>query len=97
MMLLIDIGNTNTVCALYDGENYTTTKRINLDDDPNQILTLFLNYNIINVAISSVVPTLTKIYIQNIFLRSVYRTILNNSTIEIKRMQVLNDRIQTFY
>ena len=66
MMLLIDIGNTNTVCALYDGENYSTTNRINLDDDPNQILSLFLNCNIISVAISSVVPTLTKIYTRNI-------------------------------
>ena len=32
-LLTIDIGNTNTVCSLYDGKNYIVTKRINFNDD----------------------------------------------------------------
>ena len=38
MMLLIDIGNTNTVCALYDGKSYVMNQRILPNENIQSVL-----------------------------------------------------------
>lgn len=64
MMLLIDIGNTNIVYALYDGNNYILNKRMlpknNLEDIMNELSHYTINY----VAIASVVPNITNQYLK---------------------------------
>ena len=64
MILLIDIGNTNTVCAIYNGQKYITYERIKSKNDINQKLKQFSNYTIKKVAISSVVPEWTEHFIK---------------------------------
>ncbi len=64
MILLIDIGNTNTVCAIYNGQKYITYERIDSKNDINQKLKQFSNYTIKKVAISSVVPEWTEHFIK---------------------------------
>ena len=74
MMLLIDIGNTNTVCALYDGKSYVMNQRILPNENIQSVLidklfdegmisssnSAYGNLN--HIAISSVVPKMTDIY-----------------------------------
>ena len=66
MILLIDIGNTNTVCALYHQQEYIENKRIECENNIRNTLNLFLSYNITEVAMCSVVPDLTNIFINEI-------------------------------
>ena len=65
-MLLIDIGNTNTVCAIYDGEKYIAYERIELKKDFQKKIKQFNNCDIQKIAISSVVPKLTQYFIKKI-------------------------------
>lgn len=64
MMLLVDIGNTNTVCSLYDGQNYVMNKRILPNQNLVPIIKKMLNYNINHIAIASVVPKMTDKYLK---------------------------------
>ena len=72
MLVAIDIGNTNTVIAVYTNETLTDTFRLYTDrnktaDEYGIVLTQLLNsakiplHNIKGIIISSVVPTLTEI------------------------------------
>ena len=63
MMLLIDIGNTNTVYSLYDGNEYVMNKRIAPDKNIQCIINDSADYNIKHIAIASVVPKITEKYI----------------------------------
>jgi len=64
MILLVDIGNTDTVYSLYDGNNYIVTNRISSEKKLKSIITDLLNYTIDHIAIASVVPKMTKIYLK---------------------------------
>jgi len=66
MILLIDIGNTNTVCALYDNHIYIKNERIKQIKNIHTTLEIFLEYDIKSVAICSVVPNATNIYVNKI-------------------------------
>ena len=66
MILLIDIGNTNTVCALYDNNTYIKSKRIEQIENTHTTFEIFLNYDIKFISICSVVPNSTNIYINKI-------------------------------
>lgn len=63
MMLLIDIGNTNTVCAIYNEKKYVAYERIELKNEIEKKLSQFDKYNIKKIAISSVVPELTQYFL----------------------------------
>tara|TARA_B100001287_G_scaffold68475_1_gene56276 strand:+ start:9022 stop:9765 length:744 start_codon:yes stop_codon:yes gene_type:complete len=60
MILLIDIGNTNTVLGVYDKNKYLYTSRINSESQFEVELKSLIKYNIDEIAISSVVPIFTK-------------------------------------
>ena len=64
MMLLIDIGNTNTVYSLYHNNHYINNERITVEQNINTIIDELSNYNITHVAIASVVPKKTKSYLK---------------------------------
>ena len=64
MILLIDIGNTNTVYSLYDGSNYIMNKRISPEQNLQYIIDDLINYNITHIAIASVVPKMTDVYLK---------------------------------
>ena len=66
MILLIDIGNTNTVCAIYNSQKYLEIKRVDKKEDIQPILEIFLKYNVTDIAIASVVPILENIFIKKI-------------------------------
>ena len=66
MMLLIDIGNTNIVCALYDNHQYIKNNRIENLENVCSTLEKYLDYNIKSIAICSVVPNSTNIFINEI-------------------------------
>ena len=66
MILLIDIGNTNTVCAVYNDQKYIKVKRVGKKDNVQAILETFLKYNVTAIAIASVVPMLEDIFIKKI-------------------------------
>tara|TARA_Y100001936_G_scaffold246873_1_gene291639 strand:+ start:579 stop:1310 length:732 start_codon:yes stop_codon:yes gene_type:complete len=63
MILLIDIGNTNTVCSIYNGQEYIVYERIELKNDIKKKIEKWNTYDIKNIAISSVVPELTEYFI----------------------------------
>ena len=64
MILLIDIGNTNIVYSLYDGNNYIINKRIAPEENIQNIINDLSNYTINHIAIASVVPKITSIYLK---------------------------------
>ena len=64
MMLLIDIGNTNIVYALYDGNNYILNKRMLPKNNLEHIMNELSHYTINYVAIASVVPNITNQYLK---------------------------------
>ena len=64
MKLFIDIGNTNTVYAIHDNEQYIINKRITPKDNINDIIQYILKYNIQHIAIASVVPNMTTKYLE---------------------------------
>ena len=66
MTLCIDIGNTNIVTAIWDGEEYSNGHRIESAKDINNPLS-HIDFNLIlKIIISSVVPKLTDKYIDKI-------------------------------
>ena len=61
MILCIDIGNTNIVSAIWDGKKFIDYSRIETYNS-----NIFeANHNFDKVALSSVVPNLTKLYIEH--------------------------------
>tara|TARA_B100000029_G_C17498969_1_gene931969 strand:- start:472 stop:1197 length:726 start_codon:yes stop_codon:yes gene_type:complete len=86
MMLLFDIGNTNTVCAIYDGE-YIKIDRFDFDKEIDSMLNSLSKYNIFDIAISSVVPNLTEkliIKINQIFKINPFIITHKNSKLKLK-------------
>ena len=63
MILLIDIGNTNTVCAIYHQNKFIKHERIELKKDIENTINHFDKYEIQEIAISSVVPKLTEYFV----------------------------------
>ena len=63
MILLIDIGNTNTVCAIHNGQEYINYERIELKNTIQKKIKEMRIYDIQDIAISSVVPELTQYFI----------------------------------
>ena len=61
MILCIDIGNTNIVSATWDGRSFIDYSRI----ETNGSDIIEINNNINKVALSSVVPDLTRLYVEN--------------------------------
>ena len=66
MMLLIDIGNTSIVCALYNENTYLKIIRIEKIINVESKLNSFLKYKIQSIAICSVSPNKTDIFIEKI-------------------------------
>ncbi len=66
MMLLIDIGNTSIVCALYNENTYLKIIRIEKIINVESTLNSFLKYKIQSIAICSVSPNKTDIFIEKI-------------------------------
>ena len=66
MIMLIDIGNTNIVCVIYDGKDYLHCKRFISDESKIENISDFNKYPIQEIAICSVVPKLTELCIKNI-------------------------------
>ena len=66
MMLLIDIGNTSIVCALYNENTYLKIIRIEKIINVESKLNSFLKYKIQAIAICSVSPNKTDIFIEKI-------------------------------
>ena len=99
MILLIDIGNTNTVYSLHDGNNYLMNKRIAPDENIQCIINDLIDYNINHIAIASVVPKMTDIYIKILnenFNIQPFLVSYKNSNIELKvesKQEVGADRI----
>ena len=60
MILAIDIGNTNTVLGLYGDNKYIINLRLNNELEFEDQLKKLAKFNIKKIAISSVVPRLTK-------------------------------------
>ena len=73
MLLAIDIGNTNIVCAIFQGDNIIEELRIESSPESIDQFHNFINSNIKSVIISSVVPKLTDIY--NEICSSIFHTI----------------------
>ena len=66
MFLALDIGNSNVVCAVYDSKKWIHSIRISSNlDFLNKFKTL-KEHEITHVAISSVVPKLTSLYVESI-------------------------------
>lgn len=63
MILLIDIGNTNTVCAVYNKNKYIAHERIEFKKNIENTIEHFEKYDIQEIAISSVVPKLTEYFV----------------------------------
>ena len=99
MMLLIDIGNTNTVYSVYDGNQYVMNKRITPEKNIKYIINDLIDYNINHIAIASVVPNTTKKYIkilkENLNIQP-FLASYKNANIELKvesKEEVGSDRI----
>jgi len=98
MILLIDIGNTNTVCSIYD-DKYINHIRIEPKENVLEKLKKIDDFNIKKIAISSVVPKQTKYYCK--LLKSKYNInpfIVNHKNANVKlkvddENEVGNDRI----
>ncbi len=86
MMLTVDIGNTNVTCGVHDGEKWVHTLRLTSTlDFWNQFSTL-KEFDITESAISSVVPTLTQVYIEsirNLFQIDAHIITYQNSDVEL--------------
>ena len=66
MYLTIDIGNTNTVCALYHKQDYIENQRIESTKNIKDALKQLESYDVTEVAMCSVVPDVTKIFVNEI-------------------------------
>ena len=78
MILCIDIGNTNVVTALWDGEKYSNEHR-NISVIGREDCLSHINFHTVSkIIISSVVPELTNEYISKLQeLKSVAPIIIN--------------------
>ena len=63
MKLIIDIGNTNSVYAILNDNNYIYKRRLSSNENIENIINEISNYNIHFIAIASVVPKQTLIHI----------------------------------
>tara|TARA_B100002052_G_scaffold299180_2_gene336048 strand:- start:4582 stop:5316 length:735 start_codon:yes stop_codon:yes gene_type:complete len=63
MKLIVDIGNTNSVYAILDGNNYVYKQRLSPNENIKNIINEISNYNLDFIAIASVVPKQTKFHI----------------------------------
>ena len=72
MLLAIDIGNTNIVCAIFDGNKIVDELRIESSPETIDQFHNFTSNTVGRVIISSVVPKLTEIY--NEICTSLYQT-----------------------
>ena len=63
MILLIDIGNTSTVCSIYRSNTYQAIKRVNREEDIYSTLVKYKQYKIEAIALCSVVPNMTNRFI----------------------------------
>ena len=98
MILLIDIGNTNTVCSIYD-DKYINHIRIENKENVLERLKIIDDFNFKKIAISSVVPKQTKYYCE--LLKAKYNInpfIVNHKNANVKlkvddENEVGNDRI----
>ena len=87
MFLAIDIGNTNVTCGIHDGENWIHSLRLPSTLDCWNSFFALKKYDISQTAISSVVPSLTPIYlesIKNIFKIDAHLITFENSGINLK-------------
>ena len=87
MFLAIDIGNTHVVCAIHNSKKWVHILRIKSNLNFWQRLESIKTYSISSVAISSVVPNLTKIYfeaVRNVFHIDSFIITHNNSGINIQ-------------
>ena len=66
MILFIDIGNTNVVCALWDGQIYLHSRRIESISGRNEKFSGIKSSEVESIIISSVVPLLTDEYISDV-------------------------------
>ncbi|NOZ09194.1 MAG: type III pantothenate kinase [FCB group bacterium] len=64
MILTIDIGNTNVVCTLFEGEKPQESLRLASDLNFFAEFSILKKYDIDGIVISSVVPGLTSAYIE---------------------------------
>jgi len=64
MILTIDIGNTNVVCSLFEGEQKLDSLRIGSDLNFFSEFSALKKYDPEGAVISSVVPSLTAIYVE---------------------------------
>lgn len=63
MILLIDIGNTSTVCSIYKSNAYQAIKRVECEEDIHSTLVNYKHYKIEAIALCSVVPNMTNRFI----------------------------------
>jgi len=66
MILLIDIGNTSTVCSIYKSNSYQAIKRIECEEDIHSTLINYKSYKVEAIALCSVVPNMTNKFIEEI-------------------------------
>ena len=66
MFLALDIGNSNVVCAVFNSKKWIYSIRISSNLDFWNKFNTLKEYDITHVAISSVVPKLTPIYVESI-------------------------------
>ena len=63
MKLIVDIGNTNSVYAILDGNKYVYKQRLSPNENLKNIINEISNYNLHFIAIASVVPKQTELHI----------------------------------
>ena len=99
MILLIDIGNTNTVCSIYQDSKYIHHIRIEKTENILEDIKMLKKFNIKKIAISSVVPKQTKYYceiLNEIYDISPFIISHKNANVKLKvddENEVGNDRI----
>lgn len=99
MILLIDIGNTNTVCSIYQDGKYIHHIRIEKTENILEDIKMLKKFNIKKIAISSVVPKQTKYYceiLNKIYDISPFIISHKNANVKLKiddENEVGNDRI----
>ncbi|MDP6569919.1 MAG: type III pantothenate kinase [Candidatus Marinimicrobia bacterium] len=66
MLLAIDIGNTNVTCGVHDKKKWVHTLRLPSTLDFWNLFSSLNEFKISRVAISSVVPALTSVYVESV-------------------------------
>ncbi len=86
MLLAIDIGNTNVTCGVHDKKKWVHTLRLPSTLDFWNLFSSLNEFKISRVAISSVVPALTSVYVEsvrNIFHLDAHIISTDNAGIEL--------------